>query len=322
MLYFRGVTGDFDNWAKAGNEGWSDKEVLEFFKKSEDFKFEGDEENAGPDYHGTGGPLKVQRLQKLDLALKLAEALKEAGYKDLNDIIGPDQHGFAHLHATITNGSRCSSATAFLAGTRGRKNLHVVKNSQVTKIIIDHQSKEVKGVEFVSADGRIRSVKVRKEVIVSAGAINSPQVLMLSGIGPQHHLTDLGIETIKDLKVGENLHDHFLFLGFIYTVNKSHTIQATLSHILDDSYEYLTRRTGRFATHNGFSIGAYFKTKLEPEDSRPDMMFLILCILANDTSTVDLFTARFGLEHETGVSLKQIIRDGDVIFIAPMVSQT
>ncbi|KAJ9588584.1 hypothetical protein L9F63_028111 [Diploptera punctata] len=310
MLYFRGVTGDFDNWATAGNKGWSDKEVLEFFKKSEDFKFEGDGDNSGPDYHGAGGPLKVQRLQTLDLAVKLAEGLKEAGYKELNDVIGPDQHGFGHLHATITNGTRCSSAKAFLAGTRDRKNLHVVKNSQVTKIIIDHESKEVKGVEFVLADGRIRSVKVRKEVIVSAGTVNSPQVLMLSGIGPKrHHLTDVGIETIKDLKVGENFHDHFLFL-------------ATLSHLLDDSYEYLTRRTGRFTTYFGTSVVSYFKTKLEPEDQRPDMMLVFLSILANDTSTVDLLEDKLDLEHESADSIKEMIKEGDAFFILPMILRT
>lgn len=321
MLYFRGVSGDFDDWAKAGNDGWSDKEVLEFFKKSEDFKFESDYNNAGSDYHGTGGPLKVQRLQTLDLAWKLAEALKEAGHKELDDINGPDQHGFAHIHATIINGTRCNSAKAFLAPAKDRRNLHVVKNSQVTRIIIDHTTKEVKGVEFVSADGKIRSVNVRKEVIVSAGVVNSPQILMLSGIGPQNHLKNVGIKTIKDLKVGENLQDHFLFLGLIFTIRKSDKIQGDLSNFLEVSYEYLRRRTGFLSTHYGTSVSGFFKTNIEPEDIRPDMQFIFFSILANDTSAINVFHENFDLEEDTFASLKEIIKEGDTIFLVPIVSR-
>ena len=318
MLYFRGIKGDFDNWAEAGNRGWSDEEVLTFFKKSEDFKFEGDGKDAGPKYHGTGGPLKVQRLLTLDLAWKLAEAMKEAGFEEFNDINGPNQHGFSHLHATLVNGTRCSSAKAFLGGAKDRNNLHLVKHSQVTKIIIDHSTKAVKGVEFIASDGEIRSVKARKEVILSAGVVGSPQLLMLSGIGPRDHLKEMGLETLKDLKVGENLQDHFLFLGLIFTVRKSDKIQRDF---LDSSYEYLRRRTGLLSTHYGTSVSGFTKTNIDPEDERPDVQFLFFTVLANSTETVDLFHEKFDLEEETAASFKEIIKEGDTIMFIPLVSR-
>jgi choline dehydrogenase-like flavoprotein len=150
MVYIRGFKRDFDEWAAAGNEGWSYDEVLEYFKKSEDFKPTASENSPELHYHGKGGPLSVQRFESLDFSWTILDAVREAGYEELNDINGPSQLGFAHMHGTIINGTRCSPAKAFLGPAKNRKNLHVIKNSKVTRIIIDPSTNVANRVEFVT----------------------------------------------------------------------------------------------------------------------------------------------------------------------------
>jgi glucose dehydrogenase (acceptor) len=320
MLYIRGMKGDFDEWAAAGNDGWSYDEVLEYFKKSEDFRPTENEKDLGSSYHGSGGPLTVQRLESLDLAWELLRAVKEAGHKELDDINGPSQLGFAHLHGTVTNGTRCSAAKAYLGQAKNRKNLHVIKNSKVTRIIIDPIHKEAKRVEFRSRDDKIHQVKIKKEVVISAGAINSPQLLMLSGIGPEEHLKEFGIKVIKDLKVGENLQDHFAFFGSLYSIRKSKKFQSNPLSFLDASYEYLTRRTGALSTHYGTTVSGFIKTKFAPDD-RPDIQVFFFVILANDTGAAALIGAMFGLTNETIISLQEISTEGDIIMLVPLLSR-
>jgi choline dehydrogenase-like flavoprotein len=316
MLYMRGMKGDFDDWAAAGNDGWSYTELLEYFKKSEDFKPDANESYPELFYHGTGGPLSVQRFERLDLAWTLEDAVKEAGYEMLNDINGPSQLGFAHTHGTIINGSRCGCAKAFLGPAKNRRNLHVIKNSKVNKIIIEPTSKLANKVEFSTRDNQIHQIKINKEVIISAGTIKSPQILMLSGVGPKEHLKDLGITVIKDTKVGENLQNHLLFTGLLYSVNKSDNMQVGPLSFFDASYEYLTRRTGPLATQYGTTVSGFIKTKLSP-DERPDIQLFFLAILANDTNSAVAFGEAFGLTDETISSLQEILKEGDVIMAVP-----
>ncbi|KDR06741.1 hypothetical protein L798_03735, partial [Zootermopsis nevadensis] len=320
MLYIRGMKGDFDDWAAAGNEGWSYEEVLEYFKKSEDFKPSANEDNYEPFYHGTGGPVSVQRFESMDLAWSVMDAVKEAGYKQLNDINGPSQLGFAHLHGTLINGTRCNTAKAFLNPAKNRKNLHVLKHSKVTRIIIDPGTKVANKVEFSSNDGKLYQVNIKKEVIVSAGTINSPQVLMLSGIGPEEHLKEFGIDVIKDLKVGENLQDHLIFLGSVYNIRKSGKSQSSSLSFLDASYEYLTRRSGPLATHNGNTVTGFIRTKFSSNE-RPDIEIFCFIISANDTNAAATVGTSFGLADETIISLQEMSKEGDVVMLAPLLGQ-
>jgi glucose dehydrogenase (acceptor) len=317
MLYIRGMKGDFDEWAAAGNDGWSYDELLGYFKKSENFE-PTDDNNPELFYHGTGGPLNVRRFESLDLAWTLEDAVKDAGYEILKDINGPSQLGFAHLHGTIINGTRCSSAKAFLVPARNRKNLHVVKNSKVNRIKIDPISKVANEVEFKTRDNQIHQIKIKKEVIVSAGTINSPQVLMLSGVGPEEQLKDLGITVIKDTKVGENLQDHFMFTGSLFNIRKSEKFQSSPMSFLDASYEYLTRRTGLLATHYGSTLSGFIRTNLS-SDERPDIQFLYFAILANDTKATTIFGEAFGFTDETILSLQEILKEGDVVIPVPLL---
>ncbi|XP_044738147.1 glucose dehydrogenase [FAD, quinone]-like [Chrysoperla carnea] len=215
MIYTRGNRRDYDGWAQLGNDGWSYEEVLPYFKKLEDFTVN---EQFDPRYHNRGGPLSVgYSPYHTKIAEAFVEAAQTLGYPYV-DYDGPTQVGVSYLHTSIQNGTRHSSSRAYLHDKR-RSNLHVAKLTQVTKIIIDENNR-ARGVSMLRGNIAKRAL-ARREVIVSAGAINSPQLLMLSGIGPRKHLESLGIPVRSDLKVGHNLQDHWALGGLTFLINQS-----------------------------------------------------------------------------------------------------
>jgi choline dehydrogenase-like flavoprotein len=213
LMYIRGNPKDYDKWAELGNPGWSYEDVLPYFIKSENSQIDGDE-----GYHGKGG------FWNVEYALPPSEIFSNFvdGNDELNasivDYNGREQIGAAKTQINTKRGRRQSTGTAFLDNARKRKNLTVVTKALVTKINVDPESKVARGVEFVRQDQKY-TVAATKEVIVSGGAINSPQLLMLSGIGPKDHLEELGIEVVADLPVGKNLLEHPLFPGLIFQTN-------------------------------------------------------------------------------------------------------
>jgi len=216
MLYARGNPIDFDNWLKQGNVGWGYNDVLHYFKKSEDNQ---NSSLASTQYHSTGGYLTVSEAPyKTPLAEAFISAGQEMGY-DVHDINGQRQTGFMIPQGTIKSGSRCSTTKAFLRPAGLRKNLHVTLKTLVTRIKIDPITNITSGVEIVKNNIRYY-VRVEKEVLLSAGPINSPQLLMLSGIGPEDHLAELGIPIISSLEVGKNLQDHIGLGGLTFLINK------------------------------------------------------------------------------------------------------
>ncbi|KAK7504982.1 hypothetical protein BaRGS_00004010 [Batillaria attramentaria] len=196
MLYIRGSRHDFDLWAELGAEGWSYKDVLPYFIKSEDNQ---NEELVKSGYHGKGGPLKVAQHNTVGITELLLKAGQEAGHKLT------DPNGVYLTQATAADGLRYSTSRAFLYPVLHRQNLHVAVNAQVTKVVF--KDKRAVGVNFVR-NGRKEFVQARREVILSAGAIGSPHILLLSGVGPKSHLEKMKIPVVTDLPVGENLHDH------------------------------------------------------------------------------------------------------------------
>ncbi|KAL4222215.1 hypothetical protein ACF0H5_018253 [Mactra antiquata] len=203
MQYTRGNKYDYDEWERLGCKGWGYKDILTYFKRSEN--------NVEPglratDYHGTDGPMGVSSGVVSPLADHYIQAGKDMGYtiRDYND---GEQEGFSLYQIHIKDGVRSSTGKNYLSLVSGKKNIHVATNSFVTKIDIDNVDKSAKGVYFVR-NNRKFYIKADKEVILSAGAINSPQLLMLSGIGPRDHLKKLGLPVKADLPVGENLQDH------------------------------------------------------------------------------------------------------------------
>lgn len=310
---------DYDAWAAAGNHGWSYEEVLPYFKKSQDLTSEKllKQHSNGQKYHATGGPLTLQEFEKTEFGETILEAVKQLGYETLEDLNAENQLGFGNIVGNLRKGTRCSTAKAFLGPIKFRENLHVAKHAHVTKILINAQTKTAYGVEFKTKDGNIVSVKFRNEVILSAGAVNSPQILMLSGIGPQEHLEEIGIQpVISNLKVGENLQDHLLFPGVLFNIRKSEYYEKSPPRLLDVYYYYLTRRTGPLSTHLGTTVTGFIKTKFA-EDERPDLQFHFLVVLANDTTAVNVISHMLGFPEKANESLYEIASYSDFYFVVP-----
>ncbi|XP_042204865.1 glucose dehydrogenase [FAD, quinone]-like isoform X2 [Homarus americanus] len=271
MLYVRGNRRDYDHWEALGNHGWGYDTILHYFKKSED--------NRNPylarnvHYHGTGGYLTVQEAPwRTPLATAFVEAGIEMGYEN-RDYNAEFQTGFMIPQGTLRRGSRCSTSKAFIRPVRLRPNLHVAMHSFVTKILIDPYTKVAYGVQFLR-HGHTQVVKARKEVILSAGAINSPQLLMLSGIGPAKQLNPLGIPIIQDLPVGHNLQDHIGTGGLVFLIDKKVSLVQTRYENLPSVLKYAMFGSGPLTVLGGVEGLAFVKTKFANQtDDWPDIEF-------------------------------------------------
>jgi choline dehydrogenase len=201
MVYARGNKNDYERWSSFGLKEWSYEKVLPFFKKIETWS-EGENE-----YRGGDGILPInQSKNKNPLFKAFLNSAKEAGYKINNDMNGKDQEGFGMYDVTIHNGERASASKYYLNPARKRENLTVFTESFVEKIIFD--GKKAVGIEVKIKD-KVEKIYANKEIILSGGSINSPQLLMVSGVGPGEHLKKNGIEVVHNLKgVGKNLQDH------------------------------------------------------------------------------------------------------------------
>ncbi|XP_075157435.1 glucose dehydrogenase [FAD, quinone]-like [Haematobia irritans] len=216
MIYNRGNRRDFDRWAEFGNEGWSYDEVLPYFLKSENANLKGLE---GSPYHNHSGPLSVEDVAFRTSAVKAyVQAAQEAGHAR-TDYNGESQMGVSFVQATTRNGHRHSAFASYIRPIRStRKNLHIVTLARVTKVLIDPETKQAYGVRLLYRN-TLYTIRARKEVILSAGAFNSPQILMLSGIGPGDNLESIGVPIIKELPVGKIMYDHMCHFGPTFTTN-------------------------------------------------------------------------------------------------------
>ncbi len=265
MVYMRGNAADYDEWRQRGCTGWDWDSVLPFFKKSE-------HQQRGADaFHGTGGPLHVSDQPHRDeLADKLVEAAVQAGLPARDDFNNGDQEGAGYFQSTTGKSRRWSAATAFLKPARDRRNLVVQPNAHATLIVIENN--RATGVDYV-VDGKTFTAHARREIIVSGGVFGSPQLLMLSGIGPAEHLREHGIDIIRDMPaVGAHMQDHFYVrLAFRCT-------QPITMNELANSFprraaamaQYIFLRSGPLAA-NGVLAGAFARS--DPRLERPDLQF-------------------------------------------------
>ncbi len=267
LLYVRGQPQDYDGWAQLGCTGWSWENVLPYFQRSESW-----EEAKEGDVRGANGPLSVQnsRLKRkvVDLWVDAAEA---TGYKRTADYNGEDQEGVGYFQLTMKSGRRCSSAVAYLKPAKHRQNLEILTNTQTEKVLIEDG--RAKGVR-ARKSGKFVEIRARKEVILSAGAIGSPQILMLSGIGDPDEITPHGIEVKKELKgVGKNLQDH-LQARPIFKTDLS-TINVESSNLLKQAkiaVQYALTQRGPMTM--AASLGTGF-LKTEDHLETPDIQFHI-----------------------------------------------
>ena len=221
MAYVRGNRADYDHWAELGNEGWGYESILPYFLKSEH------SEHVKSTYHGQGGPLHVSLSDRFQTPFSEAflQACAANGIPNTNDYNGETQNGSARFQFTIKNGQRQSTATAFLKPVLSRPNLTVLTHAQVQQILLENN--QATGVQ-VKVKQQAQTIKARKEVIVSAGAFHSPQLLLLSGIGNKAELEQHGIECKHELPgVGKNLQDHLF-----YSVSATAHQQVGLNHII------------------------------------------------------------------------------------------
>jgi choline dehydrogenase len=253
MVYVRGHAHDFDHWADQGAAGWAFADVLPYFKRMED-------SDGGEDgWRGHGGPLHVQRgTRKNPLYGAFVEAGRQAGFELTDDYNGSKQEGFAPMEQTILGGRRWSAANAYLRPALKRKNVSLVKGF-ARRVVIENQ--RAVGVE-IEADKQIQVVKARREVIVAASSINSPKILMLSGIGPGAHLQENGIKVIADRPgVGANLQDHLELY-----IQQESTKPITLNSVLNPfskaliGAQWLFFKTGLGAT-NHFEAAAFVRSR-------------------------------------------------------------
>ncbi|XP_015597076.1 glucose dehydrogenase [FAD, quinone]-like [Cephus cinctus] len=268
MLYLRGNKKDYDIWEQQGNPGWGSADALYYFKKSED--------NLNPylartPYHSTGGYLTVQEAPwHTPLAAAFVQAGQEMGYAN-RDINGEHHSGFMIAQGTIRRGSRCSTGKAFLRPARLRKNLHIAMNAHVTRVLVDPASRRTYGVEF-SRDEKIYRIRAKKEVILSGGSINSPQLLMVSGIGPKEDLAPLGIPVIQDLRVGHNLQDHVGLGGLTFMVNQEVSMVENRLHSVPAVMQYAIFGDGPLTVLGGVEGLAFVNTKyVNASDDFPDI---------------------------------------------------
>ena len=263
MVYMRGTAADYDGWRQLGCVGWDYESVLTFFRKAEN------QERGEDEFHGVGGPLNVTDAHyKHEIIDAVIEAAVQAGIPRNRDFNGATQEGAGYYQATVGKGRRWSSATAYLKPARGRRNLVVKPNAHATRIVIENG--RAVGVEFRTSRG-METARVKGEVIVSGGVYGSPQLLLLSGIGPGEHLNEMGIEVTHDLApVGANLHDHFnSYVAWRSTKTGTfNELHRSPLRKLAAGARYLVGRDGpmtAIATHAGIL------TRTDPRFDRPDL---------------------------------------------------
>jgi choline dehydrogenase len=251
MIYVRGNRADYDHWRKLGNAGWSFAEVLPYFKKSEN------QERGASEYHGVRGPVNVADPRYVNpLTRAFLAAAEEIGIASNPDFNGEAQDGAALFQVTQKNGSRCSAADGFLQPARERDNLTVITGAHAARVLMER--KRAVGVAFLR-DGAMEEARADAEVILASGTVNSPQLLMLSGIGPTDELKAAGISAIHDLQgVGKNLQDHpMVSVGYLCTQKISLDGEETLGNFL----RWLLWKNGPLAS-NVAEAGLFLRTRV------------------------------------------------------------
>ncbi|XP_054287133.1 glucose dehydrogenase [FAD, quinone]-like [Macrosteles quadrilineatus] len=314
MIYNRGHPRDYDHWRDLGNPGWGYRDVMPYFLKLEDLQVN---EEMDMRYHSRGGYLTVTDIPtRTAVARAFVEAGQELGF-DQVDYNGQYQQGFSYHQVTMKNGTRMSTSRAYLHPIRNRKNLHVLKSTMVTKILINKDTNTAEGVEIIMR-GKKHRILARKEVILSAGAINSPQLLMLSGIGPKDHLEEMGVKCLVNLPVGYNLMDHVALGGMTFLIKSNSSIIS--ERIMDDPdmiYRFMKHREGVIAIPGGTEALAFIDLK-NPRDPAgyPDLELLLT---SATLSGEDTLKENFGIKDNIYNSVYKPIKGQDGFMIMPMV---
>jgi len=267
MVYMRGTPADYDGWRQRGCEGWDYASVLPYFRKAED------QERGENEFHGVGGPLKVSDSRfRSDIVDAVIEAALQAGIPRNADFNGSSQDGVGYYQTTVGNGRRWSTAVAYLRPARGRTNLVVMPNAHATRILIENG--RAVGVEYRTPKG-LEIARAKGEVIVSGGVYGSPQLLLLSGVGPGAHLKEMGVTVVRDLPaVGANLHDHFNSY-VAWRAAKTGTLNDLALSPVRKIAAGIQYAIGRNGPLSGISTLAGILVRSDPRFDRPDLQMNI-----------------------------------------------
>lgn len=267
MVYIRGNRADFDEWAEMGAEGWGFEDVLPYFKKAED------NERGEDAFHGTGGPLTVRESHSMNpIADAFVEAAAQAGHEKNPDFNGARQEGFGRYQTTQENGMRASTAVRYLHPNMGRENLTVITDALALQVLFDGD--RASGVQ-IDRGGSVEEVLASREVILSAGAYQSPQLLMISGVGPGEVLPLFGIEVRQDLPVGQDLQDHCMTL-----MNWSADYESLMTALTPENVEQLTTEGTGPLSSNIAEAGGFIRTRAGLD--APDCQFHLAPVLFHE----------------------------------------
>ncbi len=306
MIYIRGHRADYDHWAAEGNAGWSYDDVLPYFRRAEH------NERLANEYHGNAGPLNVMDLRSPNKHLQaFIDAGREAGYPVTDDFNGAEQEGIGPYQVTHKNGERFSAAKAYLTPNLGRRNLTVFTGAHTTRILFE--GKRATGVEFRRA-GRLEQIGANHEVLMAAGALQTPQILMLSGVGPGAELAQLGIGVVHDLPgVGRNLHDHIDAVQVFDAPRLTEMFGVTLGgigRVLKAIPEWRNHRRGMLTT-NFAEAGGFIKSQASEPIPDLQLHFVIAKLIDHGRKTV------FGNGYSAHVCVLRPQSRGSVTLASP-----
>lgn len=271
MIYARGHPSDYDRWEAMGNPGWSYGDVLPYFMKSEANAIHRDSP-----FHGIDGPLHVTNLRSPSpLNRVFLDACQSQGIPYNPDFNGADHHGCYNVQVTQKDGERHSAAAAFIHPNLHRPNLEVRTGAHISRVLFDQR--RATGAEY-QRDGQTSTVRARREVVMSAGAFGTPQILMASGLGPGAHLQELGIAPVADMPgIGQNLQDHISAILIYRSLGTDHTVgisPAGIARLLKAAWEWRRHRSG-LMTSCAAESGAYYRTSADVEVSDMEMELIV-----------------------------------------------
>ncbi|XP_034490247.1 glucose dehydrogenase [FAD, quinone] [Drosophila innubila] len=309
MLYIRGNRQDFDTWSAMGNEGWSYDEVLPYFEKS----VRPVENATHPQGYVTLTKFEMPAIEKM-----IFDGAESLGVRHVREFAEGSFVGYSNVPVTAQNGQRAHTGKGHLGRVAGRSNLHVIKHALVKQLHFDATGQRVEAVSFVRGERTYR-VGVAREAVLSAGVIDSPALLLRSGIGPRQHLEELHVPVVRELPgVGGNLQDHVLVPLFMELESSKEL--PTQREILDNIYEYLLNRTGPLATHGTASLVGFINTANNTDPRYPDVEFHHLAFERGRHDTLEMFLNGLSFQDQYVKHLQQQLTKFDILCIFVLLS--
>lgn len=318
MFYTRGNAKDYDGWEELGNKNWNWKNVLEFFKKSEDMRIFEFRKNS--ELHAVAGLLKVDAYDTQNpLPFAVLDAAKQFQFPFDTDLNSGNQNGFGKTSFTVFEGERMSPARAFLIPAKNRTNLHIIKNALVTKIKFENGTAVGVDIEIDNLNGKksIVAARAKKEVIVSAGAIASAQLLQLSGIGNKTLLEAFKIPLVKNVSVGENLQSHVQVLLFFEYQRSS---PNSPSNAAQDYFNYLMHKNGSLVDFGALNVHGYLNTT-NSNDTYPNIQFGFSSFKKEDPLLRKILDNQMQMESQSLESIIQIQNEASIIMVSVILLQ-